>query len=113
MTIKLIQKEIFLLKIVTKTIAIILTKADMWRDSIPASPLLEDHLRSLFIDKMTPFYSELHRINKKYGINKNMDNGLCIMTYSAGKRLVGNLLKADPRDAQRLAHFLMNDTFQR
>ena len=93
----------------TRSMAVILTKTDAWRENSPGSMTLDTFLKKRLEEKMSHFSSELLRLCEKYGINKGKEDRLNIITYSAGKRLVGNLLQANPRDAQRLAAFLLED----
>jgi len=93
----------------TRSLAVILTKSDSWQEESPGSMTLDSFLKKKLEDKMSHFSAELLRLCEKYGINKNKEDRLNTMTYSAGKRLVGNLLQANTRDAQRLTDFLLED----
>lgn len=93
----------------TRSVAILLTKSDIWRDKGPGGLSLEEYLRKQLAQRIPQFLHELKYQCDKYGINKRTEDRLWVYSYSAGRRLVGNLLQASDGDAWKIASFLRSE----
>ena len=93
----------------TRSVVVLLSKSDIWRDKGLGSLSLEEYLRMQFSKRIPHFISELKYQCKKYGINKRKDDHLWVYSYSAGRKLVGNLLQASDGDAWKIVSFLLSE----
>ena len=90
------------------SVAVILTKTDVWAPKIPSGIRREDFFREMLIRKLSPFRINLGMLCKTYKIDRGGQK-VPVIPFSLGSPKVGNLVQYLPADSDRLCQFLLRD----